>query len=288
MKNIVKYYAILFAFVAFAGCSEEKEMTYFVNPDLAPASVTTGNVTDITYLSAVISGTASMNEGITDRGVFIAGNQNFTGAVAVSATAVDSTTGNYTVTVTDLTEVTTYYIKSYATSFAGGTTFGEVKSFMTPEAPPQWNDLVGTWTVTEDLYLSSWYNGETYNITISGVSGDKFKIKIEGFAPWSETDGHIIYATVDNMKITLPSQELLPTWQTGYTTFFAALKTGTFATDAGTHFPATDIITNDNGKLQITLLSGLGTYSYFIYANNAAGYAGSFGCYARNTKWVKQ
>jgi hypothetical protein len=290
MKKIVKLYTLLFVIVAVAGCSDDKEMKYSVDPALAPTSVTTGAVSNITYLSAEVQGAASMNEGIVDRGIYIADNQNFTGAVAVSATAVDSTTGNYTVTITELTEETQYYIKSYATNFAGGTSLGEVKNFTTLTAPSQWDDLVGTWTVKEDYYNgSSWYNNQTYPITISGVPGDKFKIKINGFAPWRVAGGHTIDATVNNMQLTLLSQELLPGWdEPDYRTYSAAVKTGTFADDAGTDFPVTDIVTNE-GKLQITLLGGVATYSYLIYDNDAAdgSYAGYWG-YCRNTTWVKQ
>jgi hypothetical protein len=291
MKKIVKLYALLFVVVAFAGCSDDKEMKYFSDPALVPTSVTTGAISNITYLSAEVQGAASMNEGIVDRGIFVANNQNFTDAVAVSATAVDSTTGNYTTTLTDLAEETQYYIKSYASNLAGGTTFGEVKNFTTLTAPSQWDDLVGTWMVKEDINMSnSWYNNETYPIVITGVPGDKFKIKIDGFAPWAYTSGHTIYASVNNMQLTLLSQELLPGWdEPDDRTYFAALETGTFANDAENDFPVADIITNAQGKLQITLLGKLQTYSYFIYDRATAdgAWLGAY-CYARNTTWTKQ
>jgi hypothetical protein len=290
MKNLIKI-TLLSVLVALAGCSDENEMKYAVDPALAPTSVTTGNISDLTYFSAVVQGAASMNEGITDRGILISDTVSFANAKAISATAVDSTTGSYTTEIADLVELTQYYIKSYATNFAGGTTFGEVKNFTTLSAPPQWDDLVGTWTVTEDYNNgSTWYNGQTYDITISGVPGDKFKIQIDGFAPWNLSSGHTIYATVNNMKITLPSQELLPGWdEPDYRTYFAALLDGTFANNVGRGFPVTDIVTNAQGKLQITLLGGLGTYSYQIYDMVAADdtWGGGWG-YARNTTWVKQ
>jgi hypothetical protein len=292
MKNYTKYYALFFVWIALlAGCAEEKEMNYSVDPTLSPTTVTTGTVGDLTYSSAVVTASAaSMNEGVVDRGIFIASDQNFTDGLGISATTVDSVTGNYTTTLSGLNELTQYYIKAYATSFAGGTSFGEVKNFTTLTAPNQWDDLVGTWTVTEDLYWGSWYNGEQYDIVISGVAGDKFKIKIDGFAPWQYAEGHTIYATIDNMKITLKSQELLPGWdEPDYKTWFAALGNGTFSNNIGRDFPETDIVTNDQGKLEITLLGGLNPYSYQIHdiivADNSYG---GYWCYVRNTKWVKK
>jgi hypothetical protein len=292
MRKIIKIYTLFFVLAAFVACSDEKEMQYAVDQDLAPTNVTTGNITGVTYFSAVVeASSASMDEEIIDRGILIADTVNFIGAVAISATVVDSITGSYSTNLADLEEQTQYYIKSYASNLAGGTTYGEVKNFTTAIAPPQWTDLVGTWAVTEDYYSGGvWFDGETYDISISGVPGDKFKIKIDGFAPWQYTSGHTIYATVNNMQITLPSQELLPGWdEPDYRTYFATVKTGTFANDAGSNFPVTDIITNAQGKLQITLRGGLQTYSYFVYDMGTAdgSYAG-YWSYARNTVWVKQ
>ncbi|MDR2362527.1 MAG: hypothetical protein LBD91_07340 [Prevotellaceae bacterium] len=290
MKKIIQYYALTFVLVAFAGCTDEKEMKYAIDPALSPTSVTTGAISNLTYSSAEVTGAASMNENIVDRGIFIANNQQFTEGIALSATTVDSATGNYTTSITDLQEQTLYYIKAYATSFAGSTTFGEVKNFTTPEAPPQWEDLVGTWTVTEDFNSGNGWNNVTYGITISGVAGDKFKIKIDGFAPYMYNSGHTIYATVNNMQLTLPSQELLPGWdEPDYRTYFSALKNGTLVDNVGLAFPVTNITANDQGKLEITLLGGLNTYSYQIYDMSAAdgAWVGVWG-YCRNTKWVKQ
>jgi hypothetical protein len=145
MKTIVKIHLLLLAAAVIAACTDDKEMTYSVNPDLSPTSIATGDVSGVSYASATIQGSASMNEGVVSRGVFLDTLADFSTAQVVPATVVDSVTGNYTVQLTQLTPLTKYYVKAYATSFAGGTILGTVKDFTTLNAPPLWESYEGTY-----------------------------------------------------------------------------------------------------------------------------------------------
>jgi|GEM_PF-3536380 len=291
MKSIMKYIAVFVVLAAIASCSDDPEMQYSVDPSKSPSSVVTGTPTNITYSSVDLHGTHPLNENVVSRGFFLSLDSDFTNPTITSSLDDSFNSSDFVVTISALSELTTYYVKAYAASFAGGTTFGDVMSFTTLEAPPQWEDLVGTWTVTEDLYMGGgWYNGETYDITISGVAGDKFTIKIDGVLPYFYPQGHTLYATVDNMVLTLKSQELLPGWdEPDYRTYIAALLDGTIANNNGQDFPPTSIDTNADDKLEIRLLGGLGTYSYLVYdlLTSDNSYAG-YWVYLRNTVWVKQ
>jgi hypothetical protein len=141
-------------------------------------------------------------------------------------------------------------------------------------------ELFGTWTVTEDVDLNGWYNGQTYEITISGVPGEDGKVRIDGFAPYVHSNGHTIYATVEGGYLTLPSQELTPTWHSSYITTVDP----TYNPNGSFNVP---IIENTDGKLEIRL-DYYEEWSYDINGRdpNTMEYLGYFGR-SKNTVWVK-
>ena len=162
---------------------------------------------------------------------------------------------------------------------------------------PDWEALEGTWTVTEDWYAigetedgqpyKEWENEYQYEITITGVPKSRNDIKIEGFAPYGKSD-NAIDASVTDMKLTLLSQELKPTWKDEHKTHFAAYASSTEKNNVGKNFPVTNIKTNSNGKLEVELRSGYSLYSYFVYSlkENDDSYDELL-TYCRNTVWVK-
>ncbi|MDR2358643.1 MAG: hypothetical protein LBD87_02420 [Prevotellaceae bacterium] len=283
-----KVFYILTLALALSSCTEElkkADYDYMLNPANLPG--VTIEVNGVTGSSANFSGTVTFGSGVSfiEKGFIFSKTADFAASSSVAADAV-----TFKASVKDLDDDTRYYAKGYVLTKDGIACSNPIE-FVTPFIPPQWEALEGVWTVTEDFNTgNAWYNGKTYEITVTGVTGDKRKIKIEGFAPYEYDKGHTIYATVNNMKLTLPSQELLPGWgEPDFKTYFAAVKDGTLANNAGIAFPETDITADSNGALEIKLLGGLSAYSYQIYNNKTAGgaFAGAYG-YARNTRWVKQ
>ncbi len=91
-------------------------------------TVTTGEATDITSNSAVLSGTLSDADKSITCGVIYGTSSSLS---STSATKVSTTSsGDYSVTVTDLEDNTTYYYRAYAIS-DGEYCYGEVCSFKT-------------------------------------------------------------------------------------------------------------------------------------------------------------
>ncbi len=100
--------------------------------------VTTGQVSNITSSDATISGeVVSYGEvNITLRGfIYGTSEDNLTQNIQCG-----SGTGSFTANLTDLTSNTTYYYKAFATNSVS-TSYGEVRSFTTPEIGREWVDL---------------------------------------------------------------------------------------------------------------------------------------------------
>jgi len=93
-------------------------------------SITTANVTSISFNTAVCGGnvTSDGNLTVTARGVCWSTSPNPT--ISNSKTTNGTGTGSFTSNITGLAEGTTYYVRAYATN-SKGTAYGEEKSFTT-------------------------------------------------------------------------------------------------------------------------------------------------------------
>ena len=100
----------------------------FTTEDGLP-SVATGNVTDITTTSATCSGEVTDDGGfaVTERGICWSTTQNPTLENAQHV-AAGSGTGEFSATLTGLTEYTKYYVRAYATN-SQGTSYGSETHF---------------------------------------------------------------------------------------------------------------------------------------------------------------
>jgi len=80
-------------------------------------------------------------------------------------------------------------------------------------------ELLGTWQVEEDWYVSSWTDGITYNVTFEQV--DDTTLSIIG---WGGEDDVVLTATVDLLSktktITIPFQNIHVDWDPGYDVYF--------------------------------------------------------------------
>jgi len=96
--------------------------------------VSTSAVTDLTLSSARCGGNISNDSGlvITARGVCWSESQTFSLANSLGHTTDGSGTGVFTSSITNLEDGKRYYVSAYATNSAG-TSYGEVKSFITTD-----------------------------------------------------------------------------------------------------------------------------------------------------------
>jgi hypothetical protein len=157
--------------------------------------------------------------------------------------------------------------------------------------------LVGTWTVIEDANINStWYNGETYQITVTADHEDPANTAIiSGVLPYGVWVGWasnlpVIKARIEDGKITIPNQDFATGagwWEPDYITCISPLKNSTFAQNAGLSFDPLPI-EEVNGKPTIRILGGFSTYSFQVYdiVPGTRAYYTTEG-YCRNTVWVK-
>ena len=110
-------------------------------------TVTTGNVSNITWHSGTCGGNVTSDGGsnVTARGVCWSTSQNPT--ISNSHTTNGSGTGSFSSSLTDLSPNTTYYVRAYATNSVG-TAYGNQVSFTTG-VNPDGQPCSGTPTVTD-------------------------------------------------------------------------------------------------------------------------------------------
>lgn len=119
------------------------------------------------YSSATVSATVSSTEGVLETGFMVAGSSDFAGAkthIAESATSIS-------VSLSGLTDMTTYHVKAYAYLADGRIVYSEPTTFTTPEAPTY--ELAGTYTAIE--YDAETGDAGSYEVTVE-VNGTDVKI----------------------------------------------------------------------------------------------------------------
>ena len=154
-------------------------------------------------------------------------------------------------------------------------------------------ELVGTWTVTENMYYSgAWHNGEVYSMTVAQI-GTSSSITISGIAGGDDVDVVTAEVTLEagvlNKYISLPAQDIIPTWQSPYITHFCALTSSTFADNIGKGFTDERVmrLVKIDGVISLQMRGGFSTYSWAVLALNAdRSSAGAF-MYANASVWEK-
>jgi hypothetical protein len=112
-----------------AGTAYGEQITFTTDP-LAPPTVTTGNIINITISSAECGGNVTKDgyKPVTARGVCWSTSENPT--IDDNKTTDGKETGSFTSKITGLNQGTLYYVRSYATNEIG-TAYGEQKTFTT-------------------------------------------------------------------------------------------------------------------------------------------------------------
>lgn len=170
MKNIIKLFVFTLAGAfAFTACQEE-----LVNPDdyrieydqtKAP-SLGDASIVKVSAGYAVLQ--ASADTGAVDRGFLISESENdFSSATVISvkndANVVElNSDGTFTLRASGLQGQNTYYFKSFAANFEGGTVTGNVQSFTTRES------VVAYKISTAESSLDDWQNAGFESIDKDG------------------------------------------------------------------------------------------------------------------------
>jgi hypothetical protein len=116
--------------------------------------VTTATVTNVTYNSATCGGTVNNNGGsntIIARGVCTGTSSSPT--ITGNHTINGSGSGSFTVHFTGLAPGTTYYVRAYATTADGTTTYGSQRSFTTTAPPGAINGLFSV-SASQQVFFS--------------------------------------------------------------------------------------------------------------------------------------
>ena len=145
-----------------AGTSYGSQVTFTTLTSAVPPTVTTANVTNISYTTATSGGNVTADGGatVTARGVCWSTTANPT--TANSKTINGGGTGIFVSNMTGLTPNTLYYVRAYATN-CEGTAYGDQKTFTTLDALP----IVTTSPVTHITRKSAISGG---NVTAAGGS----------------------------------------------------------------------------------------------------------------------
>ena len=161
LSNGTTYFVRAFA-TNSVGTSYGPELS-FATPSTATMSSTTTST--ITSSTAILGGVLSSTGGATTTiGIMYSTASNF-GTYSSTTINTNATAGPYTTSVTGLTQLTTYYAKTYATNVVG-TTYGPTINFTTPVAPIAVGDFYGGGVVFYILQSgdNGYVNGETHGL----------------------------------------------------------------------------------------------------------------------------
>jgi len=172
-----------------AGTTYGNEQSFTTKTGLP--TITTNDVTAITYNAATSGGNITDNGGftITDRGVCWSTSSNPT--TSGNITSDGTGTGSFISSITGLTANTTYYVRAYATN-STGTSYGSELSFTTSDFITDYDgNAYGMVTIGSQVWLTSNLNVTHYR------NGDAIPLFTDG-TTWSNLqDGS--YSNYDNI-----------------------------------------------------------------------------------------
>ncbi|MFA5463263.1 MAG: FISUMP domain-containing protein [Dysgonamonadaceae bacterium] len=160
------------------GTSYGEQISFTTTKEISLPSITTIEATDVTEDSAVLGGdvTSDGNAPVTERGVVYSTSENPT-VEDNKISANSAGTGDFSVSLSNLSKNTTYYVKAYAIN-SKGTAYGEQVSFIT----------------SKEVALPSVDTAEATDVTESSVTLGG-EIKSDGNNPVTERG--IVYSTTE-------------------------------------------------------------------------------------------
>ncbi|MGM9818236.1 MAG: hypothetical protein ACI30B_04550 [Paludibacteraceae bacterium] len=178
LSDGITYYARAYA-INSKGTSYGEQKT-FTTKSYTMATVTTNAATNVSYTTAIVGGEVTSDGGtsVTERGVCYSTAQNPT--TSNSKISSGSGTGSFSVSLTGLSDGTTYYVRAYAIN-SKGTSYGAQKSFTTQSCKA----TVTTSAATDISYTTATIEGE---VTADGCT--------------SVTERGVCYSTSQNPIIT--------------------------------------------------------------------------------------
>lgn len=204
MKNIFKTFIPCIALaIGVTSCYDDIDSKSSIDAKYEQSSdvtVSLGEVSATSFSDISASGSLSGVEGVLEAGFMLSNSDDFTSYTSYKVGEIGTSFG---VTIKDLEEKTTYYIRSYAYTI-GGTKVSEATSITTPAAPIY--ELNGTYSAVQYNADDNTVSGE-YDVTIEFVAGSTTDIKITNIY----NGGKTIDAKYDPAtgKITIPTKQVI-------------------------------------------------------------------------------
>ncbi|MBE6300260.1 MAG: hypothetical protein E7085_00165 [Parabacteroides distasonis] len=204
MKNIFKTLipCLVLAF-GVTSCYDEMEDKSSIDSQYEKASnvtVSLGEVSVVSFSEIAANVSVSDTIGVLEVGVMVSNTQDFS---SYTAYAEENLALSFKKAITGLSEETTYYVRAYAYTVAGGTVVSEPVSVNTPAAPIF--DLNGTYTCVE--YDESGTLNGSYKVAIAFVAGSTTEVEITNI--WE--GGMTVSGTFDPAtgKLTIPANQVI-------------------------------------------------------------------------------
>lgn len=216
MKNIVRIFISCLALaVGLSGCYDEMDDKAVIDAKYENANkptVTLSNVKVIDFSNVEASGSVSTIENILESGFMYAVDESFNNAVCV---ANEEITESFNATLSDLSENTTYYIRSYAVTAGAGIAVSEHQTVTTPKAPVFTADVLDGKRYTANV-TSYFDEASAFDFTLSLDPEDPHKIWFNNLSNYFFTNGvtaekgcNKFYGMLDveSMTITIPQEQ---------------------------------------------------------------------------------
>ena len=204
MRNIFKtFISCIVLAVGVTSCYDEMDSKSSIDAQYDQTSNITASLGEssvLTFSEVSVNGNISGTEGVLEVGFMVSTSADF---VSYNSYKAGEITSSFSSVINNLTENTTYYVRSYAYTI-GGTIVSEVTSITTPVAPIF--ELNGVYTAV-DYNTEDDSAGESYEVAIEFVSGSTTDIKITNL--WG--GGKTIDAKYDSVtgKVSIPAKQVI-------------------------------------------------------------------------------
>lgn len=209
MKNIFKYIIPCFvAALAFTSCDSTMDDKAAIDAKYLTGTTTTAAVSSVTavdYQTVAATGAVSATADVIEVGIQLSPASDFSSNV--TSVASDAIESSFTLSASGLAELTTYYVRAYAVTKAGGIVVSEAQSATTPKTPIF--PLDGTYNVVEydrNSDTGEYEAADQYEVTVAFDNEDPSIVNITNIwgggmtvqGQYNEKTGVV---TVPNMQV---------------------------------------------------------------------------------------